>query len=58
MTAYYNEFDPYTAQPSPDAELVELLRECADYFALWDSSPSIRLKERIYAKLASMEVKP
>jgi|GEM_PF-5821869 len=44
-----------SAPPSPDAELVELLRECAGSFALWDSSPAIRLKERIDAKLASLK---
>ena len=46
----------YTAPPSPDAELVELLRESADY--LRGLSLPAPLVKRIDAKLASREVKP
>jgi hypothetical protein len=44
----------YMAPPSHDAELMELLRECAKSFAVWNSSPALKLKDRIDAKLASL----
>jgi len=45
-----------SAPPSPDAELVELLRDAADY--LRGLSLPAQLVKRIDAKLASLEVKP
>ena len=49
----------YTHPPSPDAELVELLREAVRVLDWWKSTDDLdALQERIDAKLASLEVKP
>jgi hypothetical protein len=45
----------YTAAAKPDAELVELLRECRDTFEMWkDVAPAISLCADLDAKLAEL----